>query len=223
MRLLVVEDEIKLAGSLKKILEHENYLVDLAYDGEAGLNKIQVEEYDCLLLDINLPKLDGLTLCREIRKDGIKTPVIMLTARDTTPDKVHGLDVGADDYLVKPFAVEELLARIRAHLRRDTQALEPELTVAQLSLNLKTKTVKRKGRNIDLSAKEYALLEYLMRHRGQLISKETLLTHVWGEEVDPFSNVVDVYIGYLRKKIDKAFPKQKQVLKTVKGMGYRIG
>jgi DNA-binding response OmpR family regulator len=167
--------------------------------------------------------MDGLTMCKLIRKDGITTPVIMLTARDSTGDKVKGLDVGADDYLIKPFAVEELLARIRAHLRRDTNAGQTELTASQLTVNPQTKMVKRKDKIIDLSAKEYSLLEYLMRHKGQLVSKETLLEHVWDEEVDPFSNVVDVYIGYLRKKIDKAFPKQKQLLKTIKGMGYRIG
>ena len=223
MRLLVVEDEIKLANSLKTILAHERYTVDVAYDGDKGFEQASVEPYDVIVLDVNLPGMDGLTVCAKLRQDGIKTPVLMLTARDTLQDKVKGLDVGADDYLVKPFAVEELLARIRAILRRESTQGEPILAVGDLTLDPEAHTVKRGQKNIDLSYKEYALLEYLMRHSGQVVPKQDLLEHVWGSEVDPFSNVIDVYIGYVRGKIDKAFPRKHPLLKTFKGLGYRIG
>jgi DNA-binding response OmpR family regulator len=223
MRFLVVEDEIKLANSLKKILENERYIVDLAYDGEEGYERAGVEDYDLLILDLNLPGMDGLEICRRLRDDKVKTPILMLTARDTLADKVKGLNLGADDYLIKPFAFEELLARIRSLLRRDSTQVQSLLTVDDLTLDPEGHTVKRGETNIDVSYKEYSLLEYLMRHSGQVVKKQDLLEHVWGGEVDPFSNVVDVYIGYVRNKIDKAFPDKKPLLRTLKGLGYRIG
>jgi DNA-binding response OmpR family regulator len=222
MRILVVEDEVKLANSLQKVLVSEGYVADVAFDGETGFEMATVEPYDCILLDINLPGKDGLTLCREIRQEGVRAPVIMLTARDAVSDRVAGLDVGADDYLVKPFAIEELLARLRASLRRESADVSFEMTADTLTMNTQARVVTRNGAEVHVSAKEYALLEYLIRHKGEIVAKEVLLEHVWGNEVDPFSNVVDVYIGYLRKKIDKAFPKERPVLTTIKGMGYRI-
>lgn len=222
MRLLIVEDEVKLATSLKAILVAENYAVDVAFDGEEGWEKAYSNDYDVMLLDINLPKMDGVSLCKKIRHEGIETSIIMLTARDQVEDKVLGLDAGADDYLIKPFEVPELLARIRTRLRHETVAARAEITLGTLEVNLNSRQVRRCQKEISLSAREYALLEYLVRHQGEIVSKETLLDHVWGEEVDPFSNVVDVYWGYLRKKIDRAFPKEPPLLQTVKGMGYRI-
>ncbi|SRR5258708_5769849 len=223
MRILLIEDERKLALSLKKALEAESYAVDVYFDGEEGYNTASVENYDIIILDIGLPTLDGLTISKKLREDKIKTPILMLTARDTLNDKITGLDSGADDYLVKPFNFEELLARIRALLRRGNA--EPELvyTIESLTLDPQSHIVKRSGKAITLSAKEYGLLEFLIRHKQQIISKSQIMDHVWDMEVDPFSNVVDVYIGYLRNKIDKAFPKETPLLYTVKGIGYRIG
>ena len=223
MRLLVVEDEIKLANSLKKTLESERYTVDVTYDGDDGYEQASVENYDLILLDLNLPGMNGLEICKKLRADEVKTPILMLTALDTLGDKVKGLDVGADDYLIKPFAFEELLARIRSLLRRESTKVQTVLSVADLSLDPEGHTVNRGGVEIDLSYKEYGLLEYLMRHSGQVVKKQDLLEHVWGGRVDPFSNVVDVYIGYVRGKIDKAFPQKKPLLKTLKGLGYRVG
>lgn len=222
MRVLVIEDEIKIAQSLKKILENEKYVVDVSYDGENGYEQASVEEYDVILLDLNLPRMNGVRVCKNLRSDGIEAPIIMLTARDEIDDRILGLDAGADDYVVKPFDFDELLARIRAQMRRDSGSTEPVLKVGDLSLNPQSKLVVRGKTEIDLSAKEFALLEYLMRHPNQVISKSSLLDHVWGSEVDPLSNVVDVYIGYLRKKIDKRFTNRKPLLLTVKGMGYKI-
>lgn len=223
MRLLVIEDEFKLARALKKVLEQERYAVDLSYDGEAGYDLATGENYDLIILDLTLPKLDGLEVCQKIRAENITTPIIMLTARDALEDRVKGLDVGADDYVVKPFAFAELLARIRSLLRRESVTASPLLRVDNLTLDPEAHTVMRGKKTLNLSAKEYALLEYLMRHAGQVVKKQDLLEHVWGGDVDPFSNVVDVYIGYVRNKVDKDFPKKKPLLKTIKGMGYKIG
>jgi DNA-binding response OmpR family regulator len=223
MRILVVEDEIKLAQTLKKVLATERYVVEIAFDGSEGYELASTENYDLLILDLNLPGMDGLEICQKLREEGTKTPILMLTARDTLEDRVKGLNLGADDYLVKPFAFEELLARIRSLLRRESNRDQTILTVDDLILDPQAHTIKRGNHNIDLSAKEYALLEYLMRHSGQVVMKQDLLEHVWGGEVDPFSNVIDVYIGYVRGKVDKAYPKKKPLLKTLKGLGYRIG
>lgn len=222
MRILVVEDEIKLANSLKKVLLSERYVVDVCYDGQEGYEQAGAEEYDLVILDLNLPSMDGLEICKRLRDEEMATPILMLTARDTVKDKIAGLDYGADDYLIKPFEVDELMARIRALLRRRVKS-KPVLEVRDLSLDPRGHVVLRAGSEINLSAKEYSLLEYMMRRPNQIISKTDLLDHVWGGEVDPFSNVVDVYIGYVRKKIDKAFLKSPPLVHTIKGMGYRLG
>jgi two-component system OmpR family response regulator len=222
MRVLLVDDELKFAASLQKVLQSEGYAVDMAEDGQQAYDRLVDEEYDLLLLDIGLPKLNGLDLCQRLRREKIGLPVLMLTARDSTKDTIVGLDNGADDYLVKPFEVDELLARMRSLLRRGQGSTTLELQVDGLTVDLARRVVHRDEREIQLSAKEYALLEFLMRHSGHILSKQQILDHVWDGDMDPFSNVVDVYIGYLRAKIDKPFDGQ-PLLKTVKGMGYRIG
>ncbi len=222
MRVLLVEDEVKFASSLRKVLQSEGYAVDVAADGEAGYELAIDEVYDVVLLDIGLPKMNGLELCRQLRQEKNGVPILMLTARDATKDTIIGLDSGADDYLVKPFEVEELLARIRSLLRRSSDEPATVLQVADLILDPASHRVERGGVTIELSAKEYALLEFLLRHPGHILSKQQILDHVWDGEVDPFSNVVDVYIGYLRNKVERPF-KSSPLIKTVKGMGYRIG
>lgn len=222
MRVLLVEDEVKFASSLRKVLQSEGYAVDVAADGEAGYELAIDEVYDVVLLDIGLPKMNGLELCRQLRQEKNGVPILMLTARDATKDTIIGLDSGADDYLVKPFEVEELLARIRSLLRRSSDEPATVLQVADLILDPASHRVERGGVTIELSAKEYALLEFLLRHPGHILSKQQILDHVWDGEIDPFSNVVDVYIGYLRNKVERPF-KSSPLIKTVKGMGYRIG
>ncbi len=223
MRILLVEDEQKLATSLKKLLESESYAVDVSYDGESGYQMACDNEYDLIILDIGLPKMDGLTVAKKLRQDKNNSPILMLTARDTIPDKIKGLDNGADDYLVKPFEFSELLARIRALMRRSSEKVDLNYQIESLTLNPTTHIVQRSGKEIKLSAKEYSLLEYLMHHPKQIVSRSQVLEHVWDIDTDPFSNIVEVYIGYLRTKIDKAFPKEKPLIFTVKGLGYRIG
>ena len=222
MRLLLVDDEVKFAASLQKVLQSEGYAVDVAHDGQAAYDLIIDEVYDLVLLDIGLPRLNGLELCQRLRQERITVPVLMLTARDAVTDTIGGLDSGADDYLVKPFAVEELLARIRSLLRRGVGGGVPLLQVADVTLNPAGHQVVRGDTKIDLSAKEYALLEFLMRHPGHILSKQQILDHVWDGDMDPFSNVVDVYMGYLRAKIDRPFSGPK-LITTIKGLGYRIG
>lgn len=221
MRILLVDDEIKYAASLQKVLQSEGYAVDVAHDGEAAYERIVDEEYDLVLLDIGLPKLNGIELSKQLRSEKNLVPILMLTARDATKDTVVGLDSGADDYLVKPFEVEELMARMRSLLRRGSPDPSLILEVEDLQLDPASRRVQRAGQDLDLSAKEYALLEFLMRHNGHILSKQQILDHVWDGELDPFSNVVDVYIGYVRNKVDK--PHKIKLLRTVKGMGYRIG
>ena len=223
MRILIIEDEKKLAISLKKVLETESYAVDIIHDGQEGYEAAAIEPYDLIILDLGLPTMDGITVSKKLRQEDIKIPILMLTARDSINDKIQGLDSGADDYLVKPFEFEELLARIRALIRRSTPDTDPILEIETLKLDPASKKVTRKNKEITLSAKEYGLLEYLMRHPGQILSKQQLLEHAWDAGTDPFSNVVDVYIGYLRNKIEKPFPKEKPLIETIKGMGYRIG
>lgn len=223
MRILLIEDEEKLALSIKKALETESYAVDLALEGQSGFEQAQGEEYDLIILDLGLPNMDGVSIAQNLRKERIATPILILTARDSLKDKTAGLDSGADDYLVKPFEFAELLARIRALLRRSPNPLEPVYQVNSLSLDPSTHLVKRKGQEIHLSGKEYALLEFLMRHPQQIMTKQQIIDHVWDIDTDPFSNIVDVYIGYLRNKIDKVFPRQKPLIQTVKGIGYRVG
>lgn len=217
-----MEDEEKMALSLKKVLISESYAVDVAGDGELGLQLALENEYDLILLDLGLPKMDGTAVCKQIRSEEVRTPILMLTARDSIKDKTGGLDTGADDYLVKPFVLEELLARVRSLLRRGSVSIEVVLKTDNLSLDPLTKKVTRGVVEIPLTVKEFALLEYLLRRKGQVVNKQQLLEHVWDMNSDPFSNIVDVYIGYLRNKVDKAFPKEKCLIKTARGMGYKI-
>jgi len=217
MRILVVEDEKKVAGFLAQGLEAEHYAVEIARDGEEALGRVASSEFDLVILDIMLPKRDGLAVLREIRARGLDVPVLLLTARDAVSDKVSGLDLGADDYLTKPFAFVELLARVRALLRRGAPAT-PELHLADLSLNPATRQVTRAGRRIDLTAKEYALLEFFLRQPGRVLSRPLIAQHVWGVDFDTFTNVIDVYVNYLRRKIDADF--ESKLLHTVRGVGY---
>ena len=218
MRILVVEDEKKIADFVKRGLKEEGYAVDTAYDGEEGLFLAKTNDYDLILLDLMLPKLDGLTLCRKLREAKVKARVIMLTAKDTVKDKVLGLDSGADDYLTKPFAFEELLARVRAILRKNETSAPTKLNVADLELDLITHKVTRGSKEIDLTAKEYSLLEYLMRNEGSIVTRTMISEHVWDIDFDTFTNVIDVYINYLRNKIDSGF--KKKLIHTVRGRGY---
>ncbi len=222
MRILVVEDEHKIANSLKKGLEQETYAVDVAYTGDDGLDLALTEEYDLFLLDILLPGIDGLTICRKIRENNIHTPVIMLTAKGQIADKVNGLDAGADDYLTKPFAFEELLARIRALIRRPASTLGTVLKYEDLSLNTTTYAVVRGNQSVSLSNKEYALLEYLLRHPDQILTKDQIIGHVWDYDANVLPNTVEVYIGYLRGKVDKPFPKSPALIQTIRGFGYKL-
>ena len=225
MRILIVEDVVKLAQGLKKGLEAEGYAVDLLHDGLAARKRLAAarddaagSRYDLLLLDVMLPGVDGFTLCRELRDKGLAVPVLMLTARDATTDKVTGLDSGADDYLVKPFAFEELLARIRTLLRRPPVTLPTTLVVGDLSLDPARRRVERGGEEIALSAKEFGLLELFMRHPGQVLTRDRILDHAWDEDYDAFSNIVDVYVGRLRRKLDK--PGAPSSIETLRGAGY---
>ena len=220
MKILVVEDEKKVASFLKKGLEQEYYSVDVASDGKEGLNYVISNEYDVIILDIMLPFIDGISLLKEIRKEKIGTPILMLTAKDTVNDKVTGLDSGADDYLAKPFAFEELLARIRALMRRKEGSKSLILSVDNLSLDTQTHKVTRDGKEIILTPKEYSILEYLLRNKNNVVSRMKLTDHVYEYQFDPDTNVIDVYINKLRNKIDKDFTHQ--LLHTIRGIGYMI-
>jgi len=218
MRVLVVEDERKVADFLKKGLEEEGYAVEVAYDGEEALALAETCSYDIIILDIMLPGRDGLDVLRRLRAKRVSTPILILTARDSVEDKVEGLDSGADDYLTKPFAFAELLARIRALLRRGKPELPPKLEAADLVLDPATREVRRGGKLIELTNREYALLEYLLRNKGRVLTRSMILEHVWGYHFDPGTNIVDVYINYLRNKIDRGF--EKKLIHTVRGVGY---
>ena len=222
MRILIVEDEEKLAQSLKKGLEKDGYAADYVTDGEAGQRRIEMshKDYDAVILDLMLPKKDGFEICRAIRAQDITIPVLILTARDATDDKVYALDAGADDYLVKPFSLSELQARLRALLRRPEQVLPTELAVKDLRLNTTTRKVHRKEKEIPLTLKEFGLLEYLMRHPNQVMTREQILDHLWDFAFDSFSNVVDVHMKNLRKKVDGE--SNEKLLETIRGVGYRI-
>ncbi|OIO13043.1 DNA-binding response regulator [Candidatus Gottesmanbacteria bacterium CG11_big_fil_rev_8_21_14_0_20_37_11] len=222
MRILVIEDEHKIANSIKKGLEQELYAVDIAYTGDDGYDFASTEEYDLIILDRLLPGLDGIDICKKLREKQIHTPIILLTAKGQVHDRVEGLNSGADDYLVKPFAFEELLARIKALTRRPKGNIGSVLAVSDLSLNTLTYEVKRGKIKINLSRKELSLLEYVMRHPNQIITKDQIINHVWNYEADILPNTVEVYIGYLRSKIDKPFKSSKPLIKTVRGFGYRI-
>ncbi len=218
MRLLVIEDEKKLAGFIRKGLQEEGYAVDVASDGETGLDMALDGVHDLILLDIQLPRIDGLTVLRELRRLKIATPVLLLTVRATIEDKVLGLDSGADDYLTKPFAFEELVARVRALLRRRSEAGEPILRVGDLTLDPSRRTVHRGNARIDLTAREFSLLDYFMRNPGRVLTRTMIIEHVWDYNFDPMTNVVDVYVNYLRKKID--LDGKPSLIHTVRGAGY---
>lgn len=223
MRILVVEDERKIAQAIKKGLEQETFAVDICYDGDEGLRYALDEPYDVIVLDRMLPSKDGVSICQELRAAGTQTPILMLTAKDKIKDRVDGLNAGADDYLVKPFAFEELLARIRSLLRRPSQAVTSELTCSDLRLNAQTFEVSRGKKQLQLTQKEFALLEYLLRKQGTIVSKDHIIAHVWDYDADILPNTVEVYIGYLRNKIDKPFAKAKPLIHTIRGFGYRLG
>lgn len=218
MRILVVEDEKKIADFIKRGLKEEGYAVDVAYDGKEGHLLASANDYDIIILDLMLPQMDGVTVCKKLREAKVKSPIIMLTAKDTVQDKVAGLDSGADDYVTKPFSFEELLARIRAVLRKEEARGVTRLGAADLVLDLVTHKVSRGGHEIELTAKEYALLEYLMRNAGTVVTRTMISEHVWDIDFDTFTNVIDVYINYLRNKIDHGH--KKKLIHTIRGRGY---
>jgi DNA-binding response OmpR family regulator len=220
VRILLVEDNHRLSAALKISLEDNGYAVDTAYDGVEGQELAEMTPYDLIILDIMLPRRDGLEVCRELRAQGNKIPILMLTARDTVEDRVKGLDSGADDYLVKPFALEELRARLRALLRREAGDKSGELRVADLVLDPASHTVTRGGVPIEMTLKEFALLEYLMRHPNRLVTRQMAENHVWSYDYDGASNVVDVYVRRLRRKVDDPF--SVKLIETVRGAGYRL-
>jgi DNA-binding response OmpR family regulator len=221
MRVLVVEDDLRLGRMLRRVLEEERYAVDLALDGTQGEDLGATEPYDVIILDVMLPDLDGVSVCSSLRRRGVQTPILLLTALDTVTDRVRGLDAGADDYLPKPFAVAELLARLRSLTRRRATAVTPaQLRMDGLVLDVVRHEVRRNGRSIDLSPREYALLEYFLRHPGQVLTRTQLLEGVWGYEPGVTSNLVDAYVHNLREKIDRgAHP---TLLHTVRGVGYAL-
>jgi two-component system OmpR family response regulator len=220
MRFLIVEDELKMARALRRGLEHEGHAVEVAADGEDGLRLGRSSGFDVIVLDVMLPGRDGFSICRELRAAGVWTPVLMLTARDAVEDRIRGLDAGADDYLVKPFAFGELLARLRALVRRGPSDRPPVLEVGDLRLDPAAHTVERAEVAVDLTTREFALLEFLMRHAGEAVSRTRILEQVWDMNYDGFSNVVDVYVGYLRKKLEEPFGRS--MIRTVRGVGYSL-
>lgn len=219
----MIEDEVKIANAIKQGLAQERYAVDIEHDADSGLGSAISETYDVMIIDRMLPgSMEGMDVLKKIREQDIKTPVLMLTAKGQIRDKVEGLNAGADDYLVKPFSFDELLARVRALLRRPEGALNNKLQVGDLSLDTVTYEVLRADKTINLSAKEFSLLEYMMRNAGQILSKENIISHVWDFDADVLPNTVEVYMGYLRNKIDRPF-KGKELLHTQRGFGYRLG
>ncbi|MDB5164469.1 MAG: ykoG [Candidatus Saccharibacteria bacterium] len=223
MRILVIEDEPKIAQAVKRGLELKGYAVDMVHDADTGLSYGRDQDYDAIVLDRMLPgSMDGVELCQTLRTEGISTPIIMLTARGTIGDRVEGLNSGADDYLVKPFSFEELTARVRALLRRPTNQVGTELCIEDLRLNTATYEVHRGEEAIKLSHKEFTLLEYFMHHPGQVITKDMIVSHVWDEDANILPNTIEVYIGYLRNKIDRPFPTAQPLLQTVRGFGYKL-
>lgn len=223
MRILVVEDEHKIANSIRRGLEQETYAVDIAYDGQDGFDLAGSEDYDLIILDRLLPKMEGTEIAKKLRAMDIHTPILILTAKGQVSDRVEGLDAGADDYLTKPFAFEELLARVRALSRRPEKSLSTVLSIEDLTLDTTRFVVKRAEKDISLSNKEFALLEFLLRHKGRIMTKDQIINHVWNYDADVLPNTVEVYVGYLRNKIDRPFPDKEQLINTVRGFGYRIG
>jgi DNA-binding response OmpR family regulator len=223
MRILIVEDEPKLAKLVKQVLEEELYLAEVAPDGEEGLDMALAGGYDLLILDLMLPKMDGVQICRELRRERNNVPVLMLTARDGIPDRVGGLDAGADDYLTKPFSFDELLARVRALIRRrwhPEDLTNPILKLADLELNLQTHQVRRAGKTVELTTKEYMLLEYMLRNAGQVLTREQILNNVWEYDFEANSNVVDIYVHYLRNKLEG--PHFPNLIQTLRGRSYNL-
>jgi DNA-binding response OmpR family regulator len=219
MRILVVEDDRKVSSFIQQGLEEEGHTVETAADGDGALELLlEGDPYDLIVLDVLLPRRDGFAVLKAARQAGVHAPVIMLTARDTVADKVTGLDLGADDYLAKPFAFDELLARIRALFRRHSERRAPVLRLADLTLDPATRKVERAGRRVELTTREWALLEYFMRNAGRILTRPMLVQHVWGLDFDPESNIVDVYVGYLRRKIDG--PQERKLFHTIRGAGY---
>ena len=220
MRILLAEDERMLSEALVTMLTHNNYSVDAVYDGEDALDYIRAGEYDAAILDIMMPKMDGLTVLSKAREAGIKTPVIFLTARDSIEDRVRGLDLGANDYLVKPFSLEELMARVRALTRINFTTDSSKLIAGDLVMDIAAHRVKRGDKDIELSAKEYALLEYLIHNKNHVVTRDQIENHIWNFDYEGGTNVVDVYISYLRRKIDDDF--EEKMIKTVRGRGYML-
>ena len=216
MRILIIEDEHKIANSIKRGFEQEMWAADVAYDGEEGYDLASSEDYDVVVLDLMLPKMDGVEVCKKLREDGINTSILMLTARGELADKVGGLNSGADDYLVKPFAFEELVARVRALIRRPSEINNSKFKINNLELDTITFEVKKDDKEIQLSRKEFALLEYLIRNAGKVVSKENIIAHVWDYEANILPNTVEVFIGYLRDKVGH------DIIKTIRGFGYRL-
>ena len=222
MRILVVEDEHRIANTIKEGLEQERYTVDVAYDGETGYDLASTEDYDVIVLDLMLPKMNGLEISQKLRQEDIHTPILMLTAKGQIQDKIKGFNSGADDYLTKPFSFEELLARLRALSRRPKKVLTDVLKVKDLTINLNNFKVIRDGKDIKLTSKEFSLLEYLMRNSGRVLKKEQIISHIWNYESDVLPNTVEVYIKTLRKKIDRPFSDQKPLIHTIRGFGYKL-
>lgn len=223
MKLLIIEDERKIARALKLGFEQERAVAEVYYDGPSGLSAALGDEYDVIILDRMLPGgMDGLQICEEIRKKNVHTPIIMLTAKGQIRERVAGLNAGADDYLTKPFSFEELLARVRALLRRPQDQINNILKIGDLELDTVGYSVKRGGITIDLTQTEFSLLEYLMRNPGRVLSKTNIINHVWDFDADVLPNTVEAYVGYLRNKIDKPFPAKPDIIQTVRGFGYKI-
>lgn len=224
MRILVIEDEVKIATAIKRGLGLHGHAVDMVHDADTGYSYGSDAGYDVIILDRMLPgSMDGIGIAQKLRREGVATPILMLTARGTIGDKVEGLNSGADDYLVKPFSFDELVARVRALLRRPQTTTGTVLRAGTLELDPVGFTVTRSGQLIKLSHKEFQVLDYFMHHPGQIITKETLIDHVWNEDADVLPNTVEVYIGYLRAKIDRPFADEKPLLQTIRGFGYRLG
>ena len=220
MRVLIIEDEHKIANALKRVFQQEHYAVDVCYDGEEGLAMGTNQPYDIMIIDLGLPKKDGLEVIKELRQQSVHTPVIVLTAKGSTSEKVAGLDAGADDYILKPFAMDEVLARVRALLRRPADQQTTVLEAEDLTLNTTTYEVKRGGKVIPLTSKEFSLLEYLLRNKGRPLSLDEIIGHVWDYDADVLPNTVEVYIRYLRQKIDDPF--DKPIIHTARGFGYSV-
>lgn len=221
MRILIIEDEHKIANSIKQGLEQEHYVVDTAYEGTSGYDLATSEHYDLIIIDRLLPGIDGITICKKLRDQQNHTPILILTAKGQIMDKVEGLNSGADDYLTKPFAFEELLARIKALIRRPNIISGDKIKVSDLVLDTQDFSVSRGERKINLSAKEFSLLEYLMRNSNKTLKKQQIINHVWNYDSDILPNTVEVFVGYLRNKIDKPF--KNKLIHTVRGFGYRLG